>query len=718
MNPSAPVIRIVLPSSFMGAPSVEYPESFARSPAAEGGHCVHRPANRDWVRRQPVVTTRNAGAQQSWRRPAMTLLAGVILLTTEVAASGAPTEASLRDALHRAWQPALGGAGTQVLDRLVTRSTPPCVEPESVADLAREIRELRSLMLSRLSVDLDATVRSAKVQQSHRRDGYRIEVVRLETLERLFLPVNVYLPDPTPDRPVPLVISPTGCGSATWSNHVQKRAANLALSGIAVLVAEGFCDNGSRAADPKAAHLDYARQLIGLPGFPFGVFLQELVSSITWAVETYEELDPERIGAAGYSYGGQVALYLAQIDRRVQSVSIPATYLGSDCAGFRLNTDVDVGLRDPDFVWSAPPELPVLPVNWRLMMLYPRSLHTISGAADAGAPPEVIGPAMDYAASLYALGSHTDRLQIATDGGDHHYGRARREGSYRWLAHMLLDEPLRPRHERPVDLLAQRDLAVDISGTRSPEEKLVQTIAMQRRTRISGRQRALDIESRVHSAMAQLFPSFDPEPVRVEQTWRIEHAGVTVEGRAIRSSAVDFPCFVFRSARGDRGRVLLYLPERGTLDELDEILVKLDDYETVVSVDYPGVGETRSDRVMLHSVARYFMHSDPSLAKRIVELLRSWLVAHGPPRMDLRARGWASSMIGLMLTVLEPERIGDVVVEQVPADELSRLASVSKLPDLLLWGGLFSRVTVYELAAALEPERRVTRVPSDAVAGE
>ena len=375
-------------------------------------------------------------------------------------------------------------------------------------------------------------------------------------------------------------------------------------------------------------------------------------------------------------------------------------------------------MRDPDIVWSAPPELPILPVNWRLMMLYPRPLHTISGAADAGAPPEVIGPAMDYAASLYALGGHTDRLQFTTDGGDHHYGRARREGSYRWLSHTLLDAPLRPHRERQVDLLAEPDLAVDISGTRSLEEELVQTIAMQRRTRFPGGHRALGVESRVHGAMAQLFSSFDPEPVRVEQAWRIEHAGVTVEGRAIRSPGVDFPCFVFRSARGDRGRVLLYLPERGTLDELDEILVRLDEYETVVSVDYPGVGETRSDRVMLHSVARYFMHSDRPLAKRVVELLRSWVLAYGPPRMDLHARGWASSMIGLMLTALEPEQIGDVVVEQVPADELSRLALASKLPDLLLWGGLFSRVTVHELVAALEQGRRVTRVPLDAVAGE
>jgi len=43
----------------------------------------------------------------------------------------------------------------------------------------------------------------------------------------------------------------------------------------------------------------------------------------------------------------------------------------------------------------------------------------------------------------------------------------------------------------------------------------------------------------------------------------------------------------------------------------------------------------------------------------------------------------------------------------VPANELEYLASGDKIPDLLLWGGLFSRITAAELRVAAGTGRSI-----------
>ena len=60
-------------------------------------------------------------------------------------------------------------------------------------------------------------------------------------------------------------------------------------------------------------------------------------------------------------------------------------------------------------------------------------------------------------------------------------------------------------------------------------------------------------------------------------------------------------------------------------------------------------------------------------------------------------------MYALVLKHLEPGRVGTVFVSGIPEDELGYLASGAKIPDLLLEGGLFKRMTASELVAALPP---------------
>jgi hypothetical protein len=557
-------------------------------------------------------------------------------------------------------------------------------------------------MIEALGLDLDRNVVSAVRQRRIEQDDYTVDVVRLEVFPGLYLPANVYLPRKLSGRRVPLVVTPTGCGSGAASPDVQARAASLATTGMVVLVTEGFCNNGSRASLPdNDPHVQYARQLLGLPGTTT-LYLQELISAVGWVLGTYPA-DAGRVGVAGYSYGGQMALYLAQVDPRIRAVSVPATRVGGSCDGFELRSDIWLATsprHGPDHAWGPPPELPVLPANWRIAMLFPRALHTTAGRQDWGAHPDRIGQAMRYAADLYQRAGVRGRVWYRTDEGDHHYGANRRSDTYAWLVRGLAGGGLDLDRKDRGSLLPRRDLEVDISGTITLHDELQAAVGRERAGRFTASAPAGDVAERVDGALSP-FRARTPRTPEIVPRWESEIGPARVRARAFELEALALPVFSFDSVEPSVAARAVYLPRAGTRRESPRILPLLDTYANVVSVDYVGIGELESDRTLLHTYARYFMHDDPSLPGVNIDLLRSLLRAGGAGRADVVACGWASSVYALVLKHLEPDRVDRVLAYGVPADELGHLASGEKVPDLLLEGGLFARLTAAELAAAL-----------------
>ena len=588
------------------------------------------------------------------------------------------------------WESVLGDEGPRTSGRLIDSMTPGCFEPEGSAGIESWSDRTRRRALAALDLDPARKVRSAVTERTIRREGYSIDVVRIEVFPGLLLPANVYVPAGVGERQAPVVLTPTGCDSSLWSPHVQRRAANLASLGMVTVVTDGFCRNGLRRELPDGnPNLGYARQLLGLPG-DVTVYLQELASTLTWAISAYPQVDPERIGVAGYSYGGQMAIFLAALDDRVGAVSAPATLVGESCAGPAMHDDLWAASEDgPELVWSAPLELPVLPVNWRLALLWPRPLHTTAGSADAGAHPGVVGEAIAYMRRLYGPDGP---ISYRTDSEGHHYGRSRREDTYEWLSHTLLDEPLGPRTEREVELVHKDELSPQISATT--------TLSAELAVRVASELDRKSAEGRTSETVHRLFSHSAGEEASAEGVRETEIDGVRVRASRVTAGPSVFPVFAFTGDRdGAEGR-LLYLPRDGTRGDLPAILRLLDHYRTIVSIDYLGIGELESDRLLLHTLARYFMHNDPSLPQMNVALLRSWLRTSEP--LDLYGCGWASSFYAAVLAHLEPSRVELVRLDGAPADELRYLEELTKVPDLLLQGGLFAELTVSELAAALD----------------
>jgi dienelactone hydrolase len=604
----------------------------------------------------------------------------------------------------------LGDDGPAMADRVLASLTPGCPTFSSAAQAQAWSDRIRNQVLDSIGLDLRRRAVSAEIQKTIENPEYRIEVARIEVFPDVYMPANIYIPNLPAGAKTPLVITPIACNADSWSSRAQQRAANLARLGIVVVATDGFCGNGVRASLPdNNRHIGYARQLFGMRGISFAVYLQELISTITWAKEHYPFIDGERIGAVGSSYGGQVALMLAQLDTRIQSVSVAGTYLGEPCDGYPLKSDIYMENMRPPHVWLAPIEAPVLPVNWRLLTVFPRALHVTSGEADMSAPPFVIGGAMSYARSIYALGGIEARIAYETDAGKHSYNSRRRQSARTWMSRTLLEKSTPPGAEAPVPVRSWDLLAADISGTATLFDELRDRIDRENAERFGLPQE--QIRANVREAMDALFPE-PPWPLKSTTVFEHNRGGIAVRGYRMRAESFSFPVVIVESTNGRSrpGGTLLYLPRTGTQAELMTITSMLQHYHRVVSIDYLGIGELKSNRLRLHTLARYLMHNDPSLPKINISELRAWLATQdGEEPMDIWATSWPTSFYAAALKWLIPSRVARVYLQRVPQDELRSLQSRKKVPDLLLWAGLYDKISVHELSVAIGEDAKLVR---------
>jgi hypothetical protein len=570
------------------------------------------------------------------------------------------------------------------------------LEFDTRTSLDRASASLSADFVRGLGIDLSRKAISAVVQRKLRFARHDIHVVRLEVVDGIYLPLCVYVPRRR-GAPRGLVLSPLGCGSSCSSPEARALGTNLAERGMLVVVSEGFCTNGVRALLPdNDPRVGYARLLLGLRS-EMAIYAQELVSALTWALEAHPLASPARVGTAGYSYGGGVAFLLAGLDRRVHSLSLPATQLGVPCDARPLPFgDLFVQDKNPEFVWSAPLEFGLPHRNSQIVMAYPAYLHTTAGSQDRGSPSDLMSGAMQYASKIYALAGLRDRLRFQGDDGDHHYGSTRREDTYDWLTKTMLRRPLE-RDERAFPDVPPEQLAVDIAGTRTLAEELMRRARAEREYRFLKGHPTTVARARARRAAVALFGE-RVEALTPQVVWSGGEAGSPIRASRYRADAYDVPVIELAGSGRAGSGLLFYVPQDGMDAELEALLrERARRFERVVAAEYLGIGELASDRVMLHTVARSLMYAEESLPRANIALLRGVLRQLGEGPIEVEGAGWAASLYARILGVLEPTRIRRVHVSGVPDDELAWLGAAGKVPDLLLHPALFTQLTAAEL---------------------
>lgn len=192
------------------------------------------------------------------------------------------------------------------------------------------------------------------------------------------------------------------------NNYHHAAAARLAEAGYVVLAPDirTFGETGD-----WDEHVHFS-QALNLHGFvALGVFLADAVKAVD-VLSAQPEVDPERIGTAGISLGGQMALYLAAIDHRVE-VAVVEGYFGSvrDTL-LRMNADacqyahaLSMTMDIPDVALIAAPR----PILFTVGQRDPFWKYSTAEAAFA------------RVAEGYALLGVGDRVRLETDDVGHEW---------------------------------------------------------------------------------------------------------------------------------------------------------------------------------------------------------------------------------------------------------------------------------------------------------
>ena len=260
------------------------------------------------------------------------------------------------------------------------------------------------------------------------RDGYRVEKVTFQTLPRVRMTANLYLPKSPGRHPAILAVHGHWRG-AKQDPVVQARCIGAAKIGFAVLAVDAL-GAGERAIGKALG--EYHGEMTGATLFPTGQTLAGLqVYENTRALAymaTRSEVDATRVGVTGASGGGNQTMYAAamidglKVAVPVCSVGNYRTYLGMACCMCEVVPGALTFAEEWGVLGLAAPK-PLMIVNATrdaVQFSVPEAQKSVAGLG-----------------TLYGLFGHTDDLRHAVFESGHDYNKAMRESAYGWFARHL-----------------------------------------------------------------------------------------------------------------------------------------------------------------------------------------------------------------------------------------------------------------------------------------
>ena len=263
------------------------------------------------------------------------------------------------------------------------------------------------------------------------RAGYRIESVVFQTLPKIWMTANAYIPDSPGQHAAVLCVHGHWKG-AKQDPHVQARCIGLAKLGFFVLAVDAL-GAGERALGKALG--EYHGEMVAATLWPIGrplsgLQVYENMRAVDYMVSR-PEVDANRLGVTGASGGGNQTMYAGAWDERLKAV-VPVcsvgnyqAYLGAACCMCEV----------------VPGALEFTEEASVLSLVAPRALMVINATKDS--IQFSVGEAQKSVAGarpVFQLYQQDTSLRHTTFESPHDYSQPMREAMYGWMALHLRGE--------------------------------------------------------------------------------------------------------------------------------------------------------------------------------------------------------------------------------------------------------------------------------------
>lgn len=306
------------------------------------------------------------------------------------------------------------------------------VTPAEVAALQARVR---AAALKSIGEFPERTPLDVRKTGEEKFDGYRVEKLVFASRPNFHVTAHLYLPDsPKFSAPYPAILMPCGHGAAGKSLRTHARSAVVAAkAGFAALLCDPI-DQGERLqADGELKTGVYGHRKAGLRAHLLGESLAQYriwdgIRAIDLLVSR-DDIDPKRIGCAGFSGGGTLTAYLNVFEQRIRAAapsafitSIPelAKGAGPQDSEQIIFGQLEFGLNHLGLLMARAPSPLLLGFSHDDFFPFAGSKATLSKAT-----------------AWYAKRGYADRLDHLECPGRHGWYESERAGFVKWMSRWL-----------------------------------------------------------------------------------------------------------------------------------------------------------------------------------------------------------------------------------------------------------------------------------------
>jgi len=441
------------------------------------------------------------------------------------------------------------------------------------------------------------------------KEGYRIEKVIYESVPGFYETGCLYIPDNLKGK-APAILNVFGHDQASFrEEYYQVIITNLVKKGMIVFAIDPL-GQGEHVQyyDPeiKFSAIGYSvieHEYMGNVSFLSGVspakyFIWDGIRAIDYLL-TRKEVDPERLGATGFSGGGTVSAYLGAFDERLKVVvpcSWPLTFQtqletkGIQDAENTLIHSLTNGITFEDLIEVRSPKPTLMAFTTRDENM------AFQGARDA----------LWEAKKVYTAFGRENNLQLVEDDAKHALTPKIRLAIYAFFQkHFNL--PGNPAEEK-TDLPTVKELTVTPTGqvatskggkmifdlNKTESEKLIKNLEQSRKNMVSHLKK-VKIEAKQISGY--MIPSTDKDGPFING--RYQRSGYTVQLDAIAGESEEYaiPILLFKPDDNLKHPAIIYLHSKGKITDAEpggEIEKLVKNGYIVAAADVLGVGEIKN----------------------------------------------------------------------------------------------------------------------------